>query len=238
MLLLHGWGCDSSFFAPITKKLSENYCVTVLDLPAHGKSDKPAQTWGVKDYAQIVCCFLDALALKKVVLIGHSNGGRIGIYIASQYPEYIEKLIITGGAGIKKPSTPESEKKNSSYQKKKNVYNMMKKIRIFGNLPDLLAEKLRMKYGSADYKALDPDMRGTFIRIISEDLSPMLRTIQAPTLLIWGENDTETPIWMGKKMEKEIPNAGLVIFEKGSHYAYLEQWKRFTIIADYFIKGE
>lgn len=236
ILLLHGWGIDSSFFKPIYEELSKDYCVTALDLPAHGKSVKPPEPWGVKEYAKLVTDFMDQLNLVNCTIVGHSNGGRIGVYIASQWPEYVHKLVITGGAGIKKPASQEQSKRNKCYSRKKNIYQWMKSVKIFGSLPDRLAEKLRMKYGSADYVALDPDMRATFIRIISEDLTPLLAQIKAPTLLIWGDKDEETPLWMGEKMKQEIPDSGLIVFENGSHYAYLEQWKRFCIIVAQFVK--
>ena len=59
--------------------------------------------------------------------------------------------------------------------------------------------------------------------IINEDQRKYLPNIKAPTLLIWGENDTETPIEDAKIMEKEIPNAGLVAFKGCSHYVFLER---------------
>lgn len=69
------------------------------------------------------------------------------------------------------------------------------------------------KFGSADYKALTPEMRKTFVKIISQDLTDELPRIKAPTLLYWGAEDTETPLWMGKMMEEKIPDAGLVVQE-------------------------
>jgi len=55
------------------------------------------------------------------------------------------------------------------------------------------------------------------------------------TLLIWGDQDTETPLEFGKEMEKLIPDAGLVIFEGGGHFAYLEQIGRFNRVVSYFL---
>ena len=78
-------------------------------------------------------------------------------------------------------------------------------------------------------------MKKTFVKVISEDLSPLLPKVQASTLLIWGENDTETPLWMGQKMEREIRDAGLVIFEGGDHFAYLRQWPRFVTVVRAFL---
>ena len=81
-------------------------------------------------------------------------------------------------------------------------------------------------------------MRRTFVKVISEDLTGLYGQIRQSTLLIWGDQDTDTPLWMGKEMEKRIPDAGLVIFEGGTHFAYLEQVQRFNTIALHFLKEE
>ena len=99
-------------------------------------------------------------------------------------------------------------------------------------------EKLRQKYGSRDYAALDEEMRKTFIKVISQDLSDLYGRFHASTLLIWGDEDTETPLWMAKEMEERIPDAGLVILEGGTHFAYLEQLQRFNLIVRQFLKGD
>lgn len=80
---------------------------------------------------------------------------------------------------------------------------------------------MRQHFGSKDYNALDADMRQTFSKVVNHDLAPLLKEIHQPTLLVWGDQDTETPLWMGQQMEKEIPDAGLVILEGGTHFAYL-----------------
>ena len=75
------------------------------------------------------------------------------------------------------------------------------------------------------------------MKIISQDLSECLAKIKAPTLLIWGGADTETPLWMGQQMEKQIPDAGLVVFEGRSHFAFLEEAQRFQVIVNTFLFG-
>ena len=99
-------------------------------------------------------------------------------------------------------------------------------------------EQLRQKFGSRDYNALDEEMRKTFVKVINQDLSDLYPRFRSSTLLIWGDSDTETPLWMGRKMEELIPDAGLVVFEGGSHFAYLEQAARFNKIVLQFLKGD
>ena len=97
------------------------------------------------------------------------------------------------------------------------------------------AENLVQKYGSRDYAALSPEMRKTFVKVVGYDQSALLSHIKNPTLLIWGDRDTETPLWMGQQMEKEIADSGLVVLEGGTHFAYLEQAARFQTIVRQFL---
>jgi pimeloyl-ACP methyl ester carboxylesterase len=115
---------------------------------------------------------------------------------------------------------------------------MMKRVDAFKNLSDNLIENLRFKYSSRDYKVLDHEIRQTFVKVISQDLRFILPLIQSPTLLVWGENDTETPIWMGKTMAAAIPDSALICFNNAGHYAFIEQWQRFCIIIHRFFSGE
>jgi pimeloyl-ACP methyl ester carboxylesterase len=92
--------------------------------------------------------------------------------------------------------------------------------------------------GSADYRAVSGVMRGTLVRIVNEDLRPLLPRIDIPVLLIWGETDSETPLEDGQLMERLIPDAGLVVFEGAGHYAYLEQPGRFCRIVQVFLGDE
>ena len=110
-----------------------------------------------------------------------------------------------------------------------------KKTHLFGSLPDKWQENLVQKYGSRDYAALSPEMRKTFVKVVGYDQSALLSHIKNPTLLIWGDRDTETPLWMGQPMEKEIADSGLVVLEGGTHFAYLEQAARFQTIVRQFL---
>ena len=81
-------------------------------------------------------------------------------------------------------------------------------------------------------------MRKTFVRVINLDLRDRYPLIRQPVLLLWGDADTETPLWMGREMEKLIPDAGLAVLEGGTHFAYLEQAARFNVIVRQFLKGD
>ncbi len=235
VLLLHGWGCSAKHFAQIFQDLAKDYRVTVIDFPAHGQSGRPPEPWGVPEFAACTKEIIEQLGICPCDVIAHSFGGRVALYIAANWPELVNRLVITGGAGIKKPQTEEAKKRSEEYKKKKEKLLGLTKLPLVGGMAQKSLKALQEKYGSADYNALDDEMKKTFVKVISEDLSPLLPRIQASTLLIWGENDTETPLWMGQKMEREIQDAGLVIFENDDHFAYLRQWPRFVTVVRAFL---
>jgi len=238
VVLLHGWGCDTSLMKPVADSLSQDMRVLNIDFPGHGQSSRPPEPWGVPEYASATLEVLKQLDFLPCAVIAHSFGGRVAAYLASEDSGLFTKLILTGAAGIKKPQTEESRKRSEEFKKLKGLCQTARKMKIFGSLPDKLEEKLRQKYGSRDYNALDAEMRQTFVKVISLDLSDRYSKIQQPTLLIWGDQDTETPLWMGRQMEKDIPDAGLVVLQGGTHFAYLEQVQRFNKIAHVFLMEE
>ena len=235
VVLLHGWGCTTEHFRPIINALQDNWHLTVLDFPGHGQSSRPPVPWDVGDYARCVAEVMEQLGIEKCSLIAHSFGGRVSLHLAANRPESIEKMVLTGCAGLKKPQTEAQKKRSEAFRKKKQLLQKAQGLPLLGKWAENAMEKLRQKYGSADYNALDEDMRKTFVKVISEDLAPLLPRVEAPTLLVWGEKDQDTPLWMGQKMEKEIRDAGLVVFDGDDHFAYLRQWPRFVQIVRAFL---
>ncbi len=238
VLLLHGWGCDGSIFSFIESGLSAEASVLTLDFPGHGQSAEPPEPWGVPEYAGQVQELLERLHISHVDVVAHSFGGRVAIYLASHYPELVGRLIITGGAGIRKPVSQSQQKRQNRFKRYNAVLNAMKGVKPLAPVVEQWQTSLRSRFGSADYNKLNEGMRKTFVKVISQDLLPMLGDIAAPTLLIWGSEDTETPLWMGQQMEQSIPDAGLVIFEGRSHFAFIEEWQRFLLIVREFFFGK
>ena len=235
LLLLHGWGCDTTFFSFLTKAFSATATIIALDFPGHGQSGYPQEPWELRDYAEMVCALLRELNIPSAHVLGHSHGGRVAAFLASEYPAFVDKLVITGGAGIKKPATEQQRRRTQRYKRFNRVLEWMKKMPFLVKPVEKWQARLRNHYGSPDYVQLNEVMRKTFVKLISQDLSPSLGNIQASTLLIWGSEDTETPLWMGQQMEKSIPDAGLVVFEGRGHFAFLDEGQRFALIVKQFL---
>ena len=238
VLLLHGWGCDMKLMQPVADALADGNTVLSVDLPGHGESGRPPEPWGVPEYAACLRELLKRLSFTPCSVIAHSFGARVAAWLEAEEPGLFNRIVFTGGAGIRPKPSEESKARAARYKKLKGYCETAKKIPLLGKAAENMEEKLRLKYGSRDYNALDAEMRQTFVKVVNQDLTDLYGCFRASTLLIWGDEDTETPLWMAKEMEQRIPDAGLVILEGGTHFAYLEQIGRFNVIVRQFLKGD
>jgi len=225
LVFIHGWGASSEIFKPFCHYLQNDFVVYFLDLPGFGDSPigKPMV---LKDYADFVYKFLQKNKIEKPVIIGHSFGGAAAAKLAILHPESVSKLILVGASAIRQPRC-------------KMI--LVKKAADF--LKPILPLKLRkfilklLKLDKTDYAQIEsPELKETFKNVISEDLRPYLPLIKSPTLVIWGEKDTVTPLSEGKTIAKTIPGAKLSIIKNTGHFLFLEkplefinEIKKFTI---------
>ena len=245
VVLMHGWGCDTTTVANIASALEDSRRVISIDLPGHGKSSEPpllaeGKPWGVYEYAELVGRLIKTLNLVNPSMIGHSYGGRIAIVLGSGQQENgterkdgmkFERIVLVDSAGIK-PKRP------LKYYWKVYTFKAMKKfLPLFAGRKraEKIIERRRKRAGSSDYRQASPMMRMVMSRSVNQDLRHHLSAISAPTLLIWGENDTATPLSDAKLMEKKIPDAGLVSFPNAGHYSFLDNPGQFrAVIRSFF----
>lgn len=233
IVLMHGWGCTAETLASVASVAATTHRVLSLDFPGHGRSAEPPSVWGVDEYTRVLTEILAAENISKPVLLGHSFGGRVGINYASTYPDNVEKLILVDAAGIK-PRRP------INYYIKVYSFKLMKaaaRLLMSKEKAAAFIEARRRKNGSADYAAASPLMRSVLSKVVNEDLKHLMPAIKAPTLLIWGENDTATPIADARYMEKHIPGAGLVSFAGCGHYSFLDNPAQFGAVLRSFLNS-
>ena len=234
IVLLHGWGSNIKLFANLIDLLAQKYTVVAMDMPGFGESDERPSAWGVYDDIQFVIDFLKDYDTKQVMFLGHSFGGRVIIKLNSRsdLPFDITKVILVDSAGIMPPKSNKKSLRTYYYKAGKAFLSngLVKKI-----APDAL-ENFRKKMGSADYAAASPLMRQVLVKVVNEDLEPLIPNIKCPTLLVWGTNDTATPLSDGEKMEKLIKDSGLVKLEGAGHYSFLEQQFLFNRVMCSFMK--
>ncbi|MDD6095615.1 MAG: alpha/beta hydrolase [Clostridia bacterium] len=234
IFLLHGWGSKKELFEPIVNTVSPKYRAVAFDLPGFGGSDEPPEVWDVDRFADICIKFIASFNENKVILLGHSFGGRVIIKIASgrRLPFEISRIILVDSAGI-------MPKRGLDYKIRVGTYKLGNKLlstppmkKLFPNA----VENRRKKKGSADYAAASPIMRGCLTKAVNEDLTPLLEKIPYETLLIWGTADADTPLSDGETMEKLLPNAGLAKIEGAGHFSWLDNPQTFSAIIRSYLK--
>ena len=207
IILLHGWSQNIQMMRPLGDKLEKKYRITILDFPGFGESDEPKEAFTIYDYCDVLEELLKELKITNPIIMGHSFGGRVAIVYSSKND--VEKLVLFGSPCIK-------EKKEESIKVK--ILKGLKKVPILNKLEDFAKSHI----GSRDYRNASKVMREVLVNVVNEDLSHCAKKIKAPTLLIWGDMDMEAPLEDAKKLEKIIPDCGMVVFPGLTHYAYLE----------------
>lgn len=230
VLILHGWGASIEAVRPIMNCMAGlGYEAIALDFPGFGETPEPPEAWGVPEYAELTRKFIETVGLCGCDLICHSFGGRVTILLASEDPGLFNRLVLVDAAGIRPPRTVGYYIRTYSYKLGKRLAKVGWIDRLFR-----LSEKQK-NAGSEDYRALKSDrMRRTFSLVVNLDLTERLDRIQNETLLVWGDQDTATPLARAKVMEKRIPKAGLAVLEGAGHYSYADKYAQFCAVMKAF----
>lgn len=216
IVLMHGWGCKGATLDSIAAVAEPYGRVLSLDFPGFGDTPEPPEVWGVEQYTLLVEKWLRTIGAENPVLLGHSFGGRVGILYASRNP--VRALILTDAAGVR-------PRRGWKYYYRVYTFKLGRKLTelLMGrDKAQARIEQQRKRTASADYLAASPRMRQVLSKVVNEDLCHVMPLIQAPTLLIWGSEDTATPAADARRMEQLIPGAGLVIFDGAGHYSFLD----------------
>jgi len=219
VLLVHGWGAHIDLLQPVATRLaSRGYRCYMFDLPGFGSSAEPTTPFTVADYAALCRAYLDYHGLQSAYYFGHSLGGRIGLLLAADYGPRLRALALSNSAGLK-------ERPPLSQRLRLKLYQGLR-AGLEGSGAQAAAARLRQlynrRYGSADYQNASPIMRQTLINIVNQDLLAQARRVTCPTILIWGDKDGDTPLWMGQKLAEAIADAALIVHKGAGHYAYLD----------------
>src|SRR5258708_7385653 len=230
LLLLHGWGSSIEGMTTIFAEFAKDRAVYALDLPGHGKSALPPTPWGTTDFTNCVWNVTDQLDLKSADIIAHSFGGRVAIQLASLHPERVGKLVLVDSAGVLPP-------RPLKYKVRVGVAKVAKFLAKYGGpVGERRRNFVYSKVASKDYMAAG-EMRQSLVKVVREDLTDLMPRIKTPTLLIWGENDEDTPVSSGVTMQKLIAGSELVVLEHAGHFSYIDQANQFGLLARRFLRG-
>ena len=208
LVYLHGWGQNIEMMKPIADPFQDDFDIVIIDLPGHGSSEEPTSVYTVYDFVDCVKSLLDSLKIKNPILIGHSFGGKTSLLYASMYD--VKKLILFA---------PSYKKEIQKLSLKTKMLKTAKKVPGLKKLEGFAKKHI----GSTDYKNASPLMRQILVETVNFDIRDQVPNIKCPTLLIWGTLDEAVDVSGAYELEKLIPDAGVVIYENCTHYAYLER---------------
>ena len=233
IMVLHGWGCNINTVLSIVNILKDRYKVYALDLPGFGESEEPKEPIGSFEYAEILKNFMIDEGIEKADFLGHSFGGKLSIIMGSKYPHMVNKIVLVDSAGLIPKRGPKYYIRVYSFKTLRFIYKNF----FFWIKDDERMEKFYKRFGSDDYQDSSGVMRKILVKLVNENLKDLLKTIKAPTLIIWGDQDMDTPLYMAHTMEKEIQDSGLVVFEGAGHYSFLDDFHKFKAVINVFLNG-
>ena len=234
LVVLQGWGTEMSLYDSVAAAVNDRYRVIQFDLPGFGNSDEPREPWNVDAYADFFCSFMEALGIKKAVLLGHSYGGRVIIKLAAResIPFEIEKIVLVDSAGVMPERSASQKFKVRMYKIKRNFLTSKPVHSMFPEVIDYWMSK----QGSEDYRNASPMMKKCLVMAVNEDLQHLMPSVKQEVLLVWGDLDMDTPISDAHKMEEKMPNAALVMLKGTDHFSFLYKPVEFRNILRAFLK--
>ena len=228
IVFLHGWGADKNSFLWLKDYFVLDWSMIFVDFDGFGDSPEPEKEMFVRDYAINLKKIIDEFNPQRLVLVGHSFGGRVAIKFSFLYQTLYENLslVLVDSAGI-------LPRRNLMYYFKIHRFKRLKKK---AQKNKKFEEKLK-DFGSSDYRVLSQVMKRTFVNVVNEDLSNDARFVSGNTIIVWGDKDKETKTYMARKLARLIKGSKLYFLRGAGHFSFLEKKEDFVIILDTFLKN-
>jgi pimeloyl-ACP methyl ester carboxylesterase len=226
IVLVHGWGATSAYWQTVALKLGGKYSVHTPTVPGFDKQtlDRP---YHLHDYALWLKKYLRTLD-SNPILVGHSFGGAIIVKYLLENPNPQSSLVLVDAALIRDDLTIYKQVRIFLVKIAKPLVTFFKIKRLLLKL--FKAEK------SDYYQITDPMLKKTFQSIIYENLAEQLSKIPNRTLIVWGKNDTSTPLNQGLKIKDLIDNSTIKIINKAGHFPFIDSEDEFVKILINFVK--
>jgi pimeloyl-ACP methyl ester carboxylesterase len=230
VVLIHGWNGSTFDLRYVIPELAQRYRVVAIDLLGYGYSARPADgDYSVAGQGELVDRMMDRLGIKRAVVLGHSMGGAIAMWLALHYPERVQRLILVDSATVKEMSRGRN-------------WGLVLRPLLPLLAPVLLRKRIvRRGLRSAvhDPARVTPETLEGHLRLLrmkghlraqAKQLSDRRRDeafdagqVRQPTLILWGEHDRWIPLSTGEELARLIPNARLVAIRSAGHLPLEEQ---------------
>jgi pimeloyl-ACP methyl ester carboxylesterase len=251
VLLIHGFCASTLVWSEVFLPLaSEGFRVVAVDLLGHGFSDKPKDgEYTIEAQARMVLGLMDRLGIERATLAGSSYGGAIAASLALDYPERVEKLVLVGSV-INNEAKKQPLLRLASAPVVGNIISPLlldsrwivrrRLKKIFSEGARQLFDEKRMEARHLPLKAASTQhaILQSLRRWKAERIEQDAHLIKQPTLLIWGEQDVDTPLRLGEHLHDSMPDARLIVFRRCGHLPQEEYPQEFTELVSGFIKSQ
>ncbi|MHB1711014.1 MAG: alpha/beta fold hydrolase [Acidimicrobiales bacterium] len=215
VVALHGWRRTHLDFSKVFDHadFSGSHAAIGLDLFGFGATPAPPEAWGAGEYALHLLPLFDGAdgLAERVVVVGHSFGGRVAVRLAALVPDRIERLVLT--------SAPLLSREDRSAAPA-ITYRLGRRLHRMGLVGDSRMEDLRQRHGSPDYRAAVGVMRGVFLRELAERArsgAADLAAVGCPVDLVWGAEDTDVPVDVAERARESLGSSSLLTLAGVGH---------------------
>jgi len=213
LIWAHGWGHTHRALLLLAESLRRAAPSVLVDFPGFGESPLPPGAWSTEDYADAVAEWLTTFPAGRRVWIGHSFGSRVGLRLAARHPDAVQGLFLVAAAGLPPQRSPAARFRIAA---RRWAFRIARSLTPEGPARD----RLRERFGSADYRQAGA-MRPILVKAVSENLTDVASAVRCPTVLVYGENDRETPPNIGERLQHLIPDAQLHVLRGFDHWNVL-----------------
>lgn len=238
LLFLHGAVCDSRVWRVELDSFANAYTVVAWDAPGCGESSDPPEGYSMEDYARCLAGLIEALDLGSAHLLGHSWGTGVAFALAHRRPELVDTLVLVGAYAGWAGSLPPDEVDRRlafAHEFADSIASGVDPSSMPGVFSDLMPPER-----VAELTSIMADVRAAGTRIMAEafavsDQRAILGSIDAPALLVYGEQDIRAPIDVGEALHDALPHSTLTVLPGLGHECYLEDARQFETVVRTFL---
>ena len=221
LIWAHGWGHTHQNMLPLAQAMRRSARSILIDFPGFGASPPPPGPWRTEDYADATAEWLDSLPPARRIWIAHSFGCRVGLQLTARHPETLAGLCLIAAAGLPPQRTPWARARVTA---RRWAFRLARQFTPEGPARD----RLRRRFGSADYRAAGP-LRPILVKAVGEDLTAIASTVRVPAVLVYGDQDRETPPEMGRRLNSLMPQSRLYVLRGFDHWSLLTDGRHLII---------
>lgn len=223
VVLVHGLGGSSQWWRRNVEEFCREYRVVIPDLIGFGRTARTGRQPRIPRVAEVLAAWQASLGLGRAHLVGHSMGGQIAVHLAARFPESVRRLVLVDAAGVPRPLRPRHLARSAAALAPPSAWGDPHFLRT-------IAEDV--------YTAGPGTIAQALYHIVRDDVLPLLPLIQAPTLIVWGEEDRLVPVRDAEVFRALIPDARQVVIPRAAHNPMVDRAAAFNRLVMRFFRGE